>query len=120
MSDPATRRAAFPPDYGTRGGQGDDLPAWEAIEEQLRSAPNYWLTTITSEGRPHARPVDGVWVEGALVFGGSPDTRWVRNMQANPAISAHLPSGDDVVILEGTVELVVDADHPRARSSPSP
>ena len=91
--------------------------AWAAIEDQLREATTYWLSTVSPDGRPHARPVDGVWVEGALVFGGSPDTRWVRNLQQNPALSVHLPSGDDVVILEGTVELVTDADHPVSEPS---
>ena len=109
MSDQSTtRRATFPPDYGNRGGEGDDTVAWAAIEAKLETAPNYWLTTIGPNGRPHDRPVDGVWVDGALVFGGSPDTRWVRNLQANPAVSVHRPSGDDVVILEGEIELVVD------------
>ena len=118
MSDQAAkRRAIFPPDYGTRGGEGDEPVAWSAIEQKLESAPDYWLTTITPDGRPHARPVDGVWVGGALVFGGSPDTRWVRNLQQNPALSVHLPSGDDVVILEGDVELVLDADHPLSEPS---
>jgi general stress protein 26 len=118
MSDqPATRRATFPPDYGTRGGTGDEPVEWAAIEDKLRDAPNYWLTTVRPEGVPHTRPVDGVWVDGALVFGGSPDTRWVRNLQGNPALSVHLPSGDDVVILEGTVELVVEADHPVSEPS---
>jgi hypothetical protein len=118
MTDGAgTRRAMFPPDYGERGGDGDDLTAWADIEQKLEAAPNYWLTTIRPDGRPHARPVDGVWVDGALVFGGSPDTRWVRHLQQNPALSVHLPSGDDVVILEGDVELVVDPDHPLSAPS---
>ena len=118
MSDQSTtRRATFPPDYGNRGGEGDDTVAWAAIEAKLETAPNYWLTTIGPNGRPHDRPVDGVWVDGALVFGGSPDTRWVRNLQANPAVSVHLPSGDDVVILEGEVELVVDEGHPVSEPS---
>ena len=118
MSDQSTtRRATFPPDYGNRGGEGDDTVAWAAIEAKLETAPNYWLTTIGPNGRPHDRPVDGVWVDGVLVFGGSPDTRWVRNLQANPAVSVHLPSGDDVVILEGEIELVVDEGHPVSEPS---
>jgi hypothetical protein len=118
MSDQSTtRRATFPPDYGNRGGEGDDTVAWAAIEAKLETAPNYWLTTIGPDGRPHDRPVDGVWVDGVLVFGGSPDTRWVRNLQANPAVSVHLPSGDDVVILEGEIELVVDEGHPVSEPS---
>ena len=106
------RRASFPPDYGERGVEGDEPQAWSGIEEQLREATTYWLSTVSPDGRPHARPVDGVWVDGALVFGGSPDTRWVRNLQQNPALSVHLPSGGDAVILEGTVEWVTDPDHP--------
>lgn len=118
MSDQSTtRRATFPPDYGNRGGEGDDTVTWAAIEAKLETAPNYWLTTIGPNGRPHDRPVDGVWVDGVLVFGGSPDTRWVRNLQANPAVSVHLPSGDDVVILEGEIELVVDEGHPVSEPS---
>jgi hypothetical protein len=119
MSDqPAsTTRATFPLDYGARGGEGDDLLAWEHIEQRLRDSPNYWVTTVTTGGRPYARPIDGVWVGGALCFGGSPETGWVRNLQANPAISVHLPSGDDVVILDGTVELVTDPNDPLAAAS---
>ncbi|MFL6204220.1 MAG: pyridoxamine 5'-phosphate oxidase family protein [Acidimicrobiales bacterium] len=117
MSDqPATRRAIFPADYGARGGDGDALESWSAIEDKLRAASSYWLSTVSATGRPHARPVDGVWLEGALVFGGSPDTRWVRNLQQNPSLSVHLPSGDDVVILEGDVELA-DPDHPLGEPS---
>jgi hypothetical protein len=114
---PATRRAVFPPDYGERGGADDDPAAWATIETKLEVAPDYWLTVVRPDGRPHARPVDGVWVGGALVFGGSPETRWVRYLQQNPALSVHLPSGDDVVILEGDVELVMDEDHPLSEPS---
>ena len=119
MADPpsSARRAAFPPDYGARGGQGDEPLDWEHVEQKLRDASNYWISTVTTDGRPHSRPVDGVWVDGALCFGGSPDTRWVRNLQANPAISVHLPSGDDVVVLDGTVEYVTDPAHPLAAAS---
>jgi general stress protein 26 len=115
--DAKVRRAEFPPDYGTRGGEGDEPLEWEVVETRLRDAPNYWISTVTSKGRPHARPVDGVWVQGTLCFGGSPDTRWVRNLQANPAISVHLPGDDDVVILEGNAELITDPDNPLAAAS---
>jgi hypothetical protein len=110
-------RAGFPPDYGARGGEADELLAWEHAEQRLRDAPNYWITTVSGRGRPHARPIDGVWVEGALCFGGSPETGWVRNLQTNPEVSVHLPSGDDVIILDGRVELVTDPKHPLAEAS---
>jgi hypothetical protein len=112
----ATRSVRFPPQYGEAGGQAELLP-WSFVDERLRAAPNYWVTTVTPAGRPHARPVDGVWVDGALCFGGSPETRWVRNLLANPAISVHLASNTEVVILEGDAEVVTDADHPLVAAS---
>jgi hypothetical protein len=45
-----------------------------------------------------------VWVDGALCFGGSPETRWVRNLMANRAISVHLSSEAEAIILEGPAE----------------
>ena len=46
-----------------------------------------------------------------MCFGGSPETRWVRNLMANPSISAHLSSEAEAIILEGTAEFVTDASH---------
>lgn len=90
---------------------------WEFVEQRLATAPNYWVTTVGPGGAPHARPVDGVWVDGALCFGGSPKTRWVRNLQSNAQISAHLPHDDEVIILEGTAVFVSDAGHPLSTPS---
>jgi hypothetical protein len=112
----STRFARFPPGYGEPERLGDVLP-WSFVHERLEAAPNYWITTITPSGRPHARPVDGVWLEGALCFGGSDRALWVRNLAANPSISVHLASNTDVVILEGTAEFVTDAQHPLAAPS---
>jgi hypothetical protein len=53
-----------------------------------------------------------VWVDNTLYFGGGPDTRWSRNLAANPHVSVHLESGDDVVIIEGTVDRITDPKHP--------
>ncbi len=112
----SARSTRFPPEYGTPSGPDDLLP-WSYVEERLIGALNYWLTTIDASGRPHARPVDGVWVEGALCFGGSPATLWVGNLQRNAAISAHLPSDAEAIILEGTAEYVTDAGDPLAAPS---
>jgi Pyridoxamine 5'-phosphate oxidase len=107
---PSTR-PHLPSEYGVPADTDGMLP-WEFVEERLTNAPNYWVATVGPGRAPHARPVDGVWVDGALCFGGSPKTRWVRNLQSNARISVHLPHDDEVVILEGTAELVTDAAHP--------
>ena len=107
------------------GTGGDDQNAVGAYQppsvrwspERLRAAANYWITTVGPDARPHARPVDGVWVEGALCFGGSPQTRWARNLTANPAMSVNLSSEAEAIILEGAAEAVRDPAHPLAAPS---
>ena len=89
----------------------DSLVKWSHVEARLRAASNYWLTTVGPGARPHARPVDGVWVEGAFCFGGSPETRWVRNLLSNPAVSVNLASEEEAIILEGTAVIVTDSAH---------
>ena len=88
--------------------------SWHFVEERLVAAANYWIATVGSAGAPHVRPVDGVWVDSALCFGGSPKTQWVRNLQRDARLSAHVPDDDEVIILEGRGELVTDDAHPLA------
>ena len=35
---------------------------WEAVEQRLTDAINYWLCTVHPDGRPHAIPKWAVWV----------------------------------------------------------
>ena len=72
-------------------------------EDRLARARNYWICTTRADGRPHSIPVWGFWMDGAFYFGTARSSRKARNLAKNPAVSVHLDSGDDVVILEGTV-----------------
>ena len=81
-------------------------------EERLKNSRNYWICTTRSDGRPHSIPVWGFWMDGALYFGTARSSRKARNLAHNPAVSIHLESGDDVIILEGTVAEVDAADKP--------
>ncbi len=85
---------------------------WSFVEDRMAKARNYWVSTTRPDGTPHARPVDGVWIDSALCFGGAPETRWVRNLQRNSAISVHLGSEAEVVILEGAAQYITDPKHP--------
>jgi nitroimidazol reductase NimA-like FMN-containing flavoprotein (pyridoxamine 5'-phosphate oxidase superfamily) len=98
---PAADRPAFPTDYGVATSV-DGLLRWSHVEERLRTARHYWIITATTSGQPHAIPIWGAWADGAIFFDGSPQTRWARNLAANPQIVVHLESGDDVVIVHGT------------------
>lgn len=100
--------ARFPAEYGQAPDSTADLLAWDGVADRIAASPNYWLATTTDDGRPHLRPVDGVFVEATLAFGGSPATRWVRHLQQRPAVTVSLPDDDHAIVLEGDVELVTD------------
>lgn len=81
-------------------------------EERLAKSRNYWICTARQDGRPHSIPVWGFWIDGALYFGTARASRKARNLANNAAVSIHLESGDDVVILEGSALEVDPTDKP--------
>jgi hypothetical protein len=103
-TEPLRDRPVLPKDYGVPATEEGLLP-WDWAVERLEAARNYWLSTTRADGRPHAMPAWAVWLDGVLYFEGSPETRRARNLATNPAISVHLESGDEVVILEGQSEV---------------
>lgn len=102
-SGPTASRPQMPEGYGVPA-HDDSLLDWSWADERLREAKNYWFCTTRPDGRPHAMPAWAAWIDGVLYFDGSPETRRGRNLAANPAITVHLESGDEVVILEGVTE----------------
>src|SRR5215210_5224232 len=106
-------RPILPEDYGIPSDQ-EGMVSWEWVVEQLEKARNYWICTVRPDGRPHAVPVWAVWVEGTLYFDGHPQTRWGRNLAKNPALTVHLENGNQVVIVEGTIQDLPALDRERA------
>ncbi|MFS8531758.1 pyridoxamine 5'-phosphate oxidase family protein [Sphaerobacter thermophilus] len=90
--------------------EADGMLEWTFAVERLERARNYWVTTATPMGQPHAVPVWGAWVNGAVYFSTAPTTRTARNLAANPAVAVHLESGDEVVALEGEARPVTAMD----------
>jgi len=103
MPEPNASRPHIP-GYGVAAGP-EGLLSWREVEKRLAAAQSYWLATVTATGRPHSRPVDGIWLDGALYFAGG-DVQWSRNLGANPAAQVHLESAQQAVILEGRVERI--------------
>src|SRR6201993_3883735 len=112
-ADAAGCRAGLPdvpPLYGLKARK-QYLPFAHA-EKRLAGARNYWICTARPDGRPHSIPVWGFWIEGALYFGTARSSRKARNLAQNAAVSIHLDSGEDVVILEGAAVEVDLTDKP--------
>lgn len=86
--------------YGIPKDKKGLLP-WTHVTSRMEEAMHYWVCTVSPEGRPHSTPVDGLWIDDQLYFGGSPTTRRNRNLVTNSSVCVHLESGSDVIILEG-------------------
>jgi hypothetical protein len=111
---PIADRPIIPRDYGIPRST-DGLLAWDHVDERLAAATVYWLATSGPGGVPRVRPLDGLWHAGVLYVGGSPATRWARDLATNSHVAVHLDDGSDVVILEGEAELLEDGvDHDTA------
>lgn len=95
------------PDYGVPEGMDGTLE-WTTVRDLIAGSKNYWVCTASADGKPHAVPVWGAYLDGTLYFGAGP--RSSRNLDANPRVSVHLESGDEVVILEGTSTVLHNPD----------
>src|SRR5690348_7591741 len=75
----------YMPGYGIKGpSEGTGLLPWAWATERLASARNYWLSTTTPAGAPHAMPVWAVWLDDRLWFSSSLGSRKIRNLTADP------------------------------------
>src|SRR5579884_1076081 len=101
---PEGMRPAMPASYGLEPAAVEKMVTWDDVVAKLAGARNYWVCTTRPDGRPHAAPVWGLWMDDALCFATDPASRKGRNLTARPACVVHLESGDDAVIIEGTAE----------------
>jgi hypothetical protein len=100
----------FMPGYDiTDAGGGARLLPWRWAAERLIKSRNYWIGTISRDGRPHSMPVWGVWLDGMLYFSTGRQSRKARNLAADPRCSATTEFAGEAVIVEGSAEIVTDA-----------
>jgi PPOX class probable F420-dependent enzyme len=102
MPEPTPTAPRIDPSYGVvPDASGAEILPWSWAVEQLAGSRNYWVSTTRPDGRPHATPVWGLWLDGAVWFSVGRTSVKARNVARNPGIAVHLESGDQVVILEG-------------------
>lgn len=102
---PRAVRPRFPRGYGI-SSEPAGLLDWSWAVERLTAARNYWVCTVSSDARPHAAPVWGVWRDCSLYFSTDPTSRKGDNLAARGDITVHLESGDEVVIIDGAVRRI--------------
>jgi uncharacterized pyridoxamine 5'-phosphate oxidase family protein len=100
--EPRAVRPTGPPGYW----RSRPIP-WQWARQRLVDARNYWIATVSPDGVPHARPVWGVWLDDDRLYFDT-GSRVGRYVQANPQLTVHLESADEVVIVEGTAKRVRD------------
>jgi hypothetical protein len=98
--EPIAELLDLPKEYGNPTEPLD----WGTVRAELERAHHYWIVTVREDGRPHAVPVDGIWLEDAWYYGGSDETVHHRSVVANPDVVMHLEDGMKAVIVEGEVQ----------------
>ena len=82
----------------------DEKVAWAEVAARLAAARNYWLSTTTPSGAPHAAPVWGVVDGETLYLYSERTTVKALNLASDPRAIVHLESAEDVVIVHGIAE----------------
>ena len=97
------------PDYGV------DTPAWAPLPwswavERLLANRNFWVVTVSAQGRPHALPVWGVWDHGEnrFAFSCGPRSRKARNLAANAQAAIMTEDTVECLSIEGRATTVRD------------
>ncbi|OLS16475.1 MAG: hypothetical protein HeimC3_54180 [Candidatus Heimdallarchaeota archaeon LC_3] len=104
-----TRDRPYIPNYGIEKSD-NGLLSWDFVQNEMKNAKNYWLSTTRSDGRPHAIPIWGSWINDNFYFGGGLETQNRKNLAKNPHIVIHSESGTKTVIIEGTVAIEENKD----------
>jgi PPOX class probable F420-dependent enzyme len=90
-------------------------PKHAHADGRLRSETILWLSTVRPDGRPHLVPVWFLWDGASLYIYSQPKAQKLRNLAASPAVVVALEAaaeGEDIVMLEGTAEMMPGADVP--------
>jgi nitroimidazol reductase NimA-like FMN-containing flavoprotein (pyridoxamine 5'-phosphate oxidase superfamily) len=101
VTEPVVEKPDIPAEYGNPTKR----LVWADVERMIERATAYWIASTRPDGRPHVVPRDGLWLDGALYYGGSPETVHYRNITDNPRVAVHIGDGQEAVIVEGAVEI---------------
>jgi nitroimidazol reductase NimA-like FMN-containing flavoprotein (pyridoxamine 5'-phosphate oxidase superfamily) len=97
------------PGYGVPADDDGVLP-WPWAEARLIRSRNFWVVTVSGQGRPHAMPVWGVWLADLerFAFSCSPGSRKARNIAENDHVVVAVDDTVETVSLEGVAATATD------------
>ncbi len=72
---------------------------------RLEREANIWLPTASAEGVPHLVPLSLAWDGGRILVATPTDSPTVRNAAGSGRAKAALDDADDVVLIDGTIEV---------------
>lgn len=93
---------------------------WSWARERLTGSQNYVIVTVRPEGRPHAMGMHGLWHDDdAYYFGTSTETRKAKNLAVNPHCILISENLEELIIVEGSAEMVAYSQLPEGLSDAS-
>ena len=108
MLEPKASHPYWPDALAKASDTTSNLKPWTWALERLENSHNYWIATSRPDGRPHLMLVWGIWWQDAFWFSTGPRTRKAKNLANNPRCVIATERGDEAVILEGTVQEIID------------
>ena len=61
------------PEYGI-SEENKDILTWDNVNDWMEQSKSYWIATTKFDGKPHSRPIWGIWYEKIFYFGGGQKT----------------------------------------------
>lgn len=97
------------PGYGIKDADdGAGLLPWSWAVERLAASHDYWVATVDAGGQPAVMPVWGGWIEGAVWFSSSPQSRRARNLARDDRCTVTTDNPLEPVVVEGRAERIGD------------
>lgn len=88
--------------------EGMGLLPWSWAGERLLHSHDYWLATISADGRPHVMPVCAVWSDGMLWASSALGSRKARNLVSDGRCTITTDDALEPVVMEGHAEVEQD------------
>ena len=101
---PKRIRPSFPKEWNV-SSRPDMWLTWSRTERKLKRELVYWVTSVRADGRPHAAPLWGIWLDDSLFFETDPDSVKAQNIKRDPSVIVHTQDGYDTVIVEGLASI---------------